>query len=344
MEVFETIFEYSFNTYKKKNQAQELTQIYLNKFPESGEAINNVAKIITADDIPVNSLINLVEEYSKKWLLNYNFHNNEEEIGSVIEALSIVGSLDKLFIDFTFWKKMEKCNAFVSIIDTVSFVTGFDTCFNLIEKNFFAAKAYGENGLMDKWIQASNQIATRYEDAQEAYIFFVSHLLDEESVLDSRSREILTKKIIYNILQQASENRKQYELMANKEKNLQSEYTQNVIFRIYKPLEKLEKTVTMYSDISDGIENDSIVVIRNLVGKLRQALAQVGINPVAEIEDWEKRKVIPFDGKMHLCAEEVKNGQNVSYLSMGMKDTKDEFFEKASVVIHMGEINDGNNI
>ena len=337
LEVFDKMFEYFTATYNRPNDVITYSKLYLDKFSDSGEAICNVATHVLNGRSSVNSLPEIIEQSVKGWLLNYNFHNKENEICNVIEALSTVEKLEELFYDFSFWKKMERCNAFISLIDSISYIVGFDDCYDLIEKNYFAAKAYGEAALADKWMQAASSIAVHYEDAQRPYVLLIGNMVGEDSSLDSRSKEILLKKVVYDVLSQASSNKKRLDLEIQKSKEMKDECVQDMIFHLYEPLQKLEKTIIGYSDVGMGTDDETMMVLRNMVAKVRQALKHAGVLPIIDIDVWEKRKVIPFDGNLHICMEELKKGDPVTCLSMGMRDEKEGFFEKAAVKVHVGD-------
>lgn len=342
--VFDCIFEYYTSNFNRPDEVKKITGIYLNKFKDSGTAINNVVNYISKGRSTINSLPEIIEEYSKRWFINFNYHNREDEIGDVVEALANVEKFNELFIDTLFWKKMENCNAFINIIDNISVFVGFEKCYDFILKNYLSAKAFGEKKLMNKWMQAANSIAINYEDAQETFIQFVGNLLDEGSMLDNHSKKVLTNEIIYNILQQASDNKKRFELEKRKSDDIKNECLKDFFFHIFTPMDKLERSITGFSEVSDGVDEETMKALRTLYGKIRLALSNSGLYPIVDVENWVKRKVISYDSNLHVCVEDVKNGESVICLTMGMKDAKMGFFEKASVKLLRGEENNGNDL
>ena len=106
----------------------------------------------------------------------------------------------------------------------------------------------------------------------------------------------------------------------------------------------MEKNIIAYSDVSDDVDDERMKTFRVLHGKVRTALSNVGLYTVVDVEDWVKRKTVFYDNNLHKCTEDIKNGELVICLTMGMKDANLEFFEKASVKLFRGEENNVNNI
>lgn len=342
-DTFDRMFKLYTQSYNRPNVILDLTRMYFNKFPDSGEAIENATTYVLEGRASVNALPVIIEEHSKKWLLSINLHNRTDEICSVIEALNSVGKLRDLFFDFSFWKKMDRSNAFLNVVDGISFIVGFEECFDLIKKNYLAAHIFEEDSLERKWIMAANSIAVHYEEAQKPYVMFISDLLDNDGLLDARSQQILTKETIFNLVQQAANNKKLYNLEVEKNRGIKTELIRDVIFHVCSPLEKLEKALISYS-IKPDDSREMLKAVRNHVAKVRDALDKVGIQTLVNSTDWEKVKTVPFDPIRHKCSENVKSGEEVLCLSMGMKDLNEGFMEKANVKPKNGEKSNGSNI
>lgn len=322
---------------------ENLLEIYLRKFSTSGYVIGFVAEFIEKNDLLNNQMIGLVENYAKRWLLDFNFHGNEEEIVDVIEALAGTGRINDLLQDFSFWKEMEKCNAFIKVIDNIALSIGFEECFGVIKKNYIVSRVYGISSLAAKWLQAATSIAISNEEAQKLYVLFVGELIDERSSLDYLSKKLLTKEIIDYLLAQASEGKKRLEMERKNSERIRKEGIEDTIQKICKPLEKLE---TMISICSEGTKenNDGMMMIKNALGKVRDGLEKVDILPVEGSGIWIYQKAIPYDMNKHECTEDIESGELVTCLSMGMMNREGTYCYKAKVKKHIGEKKDGNNI
>lgn len=336
----EKLFDLFVKSADRPKDVQSAATIYMEKYPESGEVIYSVVRHIQEYLGMVDFLPELVERYSKKWLMGFNCHNNEKEIVSVINALEDARVIEKLCLDFAFWAEMERCNAFFAVIENLCLCMDFQEGYRMIENNYFAARAYGFLSLASKWLQAAERLAMQYEGAQKPFVQMMVRLTGDDGRLDSVSRMKLIQETINYLASQARENREREELEKNKALRAEEEKTLEVIQRIFPVMEKMEKEI-ITRGLDEQTDSETVRIMADLMGKLRTGLAEVGILYSQDVESWKKRQILFFDPAIHKCQEELRPGDPVICLSMGVSNRSGTCFERANVKKYIGDGKDG---
>lgn len=341
MEVYEILLEDFAKKYNRPDATLRLAKKYLERFGESGDAIYKIVKIVEGGRATINSFADEVGDYCKRWFLDYNYHNRESEIPTVVETLEEVGKLEKLLRDNLFWEEMENCNAFSSIVENIVLEKGFEKGFEMIKGNINAAQGYGEHRLVVKWLQAAECIAMNQEMAGEVFADFVSMLVGGNSSVNERR---IMKKIVSSLTAEARKAKELYK----KEKEEGSEKAKkesiaDIMSAIAKPLETMERAIIGYSE-TEGFDNEIMSVMRNCAGQIRKGLHKAGLHPMIDIDHWVKNTPIPYEAGTQVCTEEIQLGEWVTCLSMGMKGETGEHPKEAYVKKYTGEQNNGNNL
>ena len=165
-------------------------------------------------------------------------------------------------------------------------------------------------------------------------------LTGDDGRLDSVSRMKLIQETINYLASQARENREREELEKNKALRAEEEKTLEVIQRIFPVMEKMEKEI-ITRGLDEQTDSETVRIMADLMGKLRTGLAEVGILYSQDVESWKKRQTLFFDPAIHKCQEELRPGDPVICLSMGVSNRSGTCFERANVKKYIGDGKDG---
>lgn len=98
----------------------------------------------------------------------------------------------------------------------------------------------------------------------------------------------------------------------------ESKASKELLKVLYEPINKLEKTTTNFVVSNESAKTAAKYIMKEIV-QLRNALKQVGILPVADINDWLNQKPVKFNPESHDSPNNTETNELVRLRTIGLK-------------------------